>query len=133
MFEGMTKKSSFSCFMPFFMSYCPHFWCYRRICMARKTRYMFETYEQKLIVFASYFHFHELCPQIWHTRAIYNDLKTRYMFEGMTKNSSFSCFITIFVSYTPKFCVLGRFTCLRVMTKNLSFLHLWPFSLVIVP
>src|SRR4051812_38836032 len=103
MFEGMTKKSSFSCFMPFFMSYCPHFWCYRRICMARKTRYMFETYEQKLIVFASYFRFHELCSQIWQTRAIYNDLKTRYMFEGMTKNSSFSCFITVFMSYTPQF------------------------------
>src|SRR3954468_4707410 len=101
MFEAMTKNSSFSCFIVVLMSYCPHFWCYRMICMARKTRYIFKTYEQKLIVFASYYRFHELCPQIWHTRAIYNDLKTRYMFDDMTKNSSFSCFMTVFMSYTP--------------------------------
>ena len=59
---GLIKNSSFSCFMAVFMSYCPHFWGSRGIRMARKTLYMFESYDQKLVVFAFYGCFHELLP-----------------------------------------------------------------------
>ena len=59
---GLVKNSSFSCFMAVFMSYCPHFWGSRGIRMARKTLYMFESYDQKLVVFAFYGRFHELLP-----------------------------------------------------------------------
>src|SRR3954469_11098163 len=47
----MTKNSYFSCFMAIFMSHCPQFWGSRRICMPRKNHYMFEIYNQKLVVF----------------------------------------------------------------------------------
>ena len=60
----LIKNSSFSCFMAFFMSYWPHFWGSRGIRMAHKTRYMFESYDQKLVVFAFYGRFHELLPII---------------------------------------------------------------------
>src|SRR3954471_2586094 len=59
-----TKNSSFSRFMAVFMSYIPHFLGSRAICMPRKTRYMFESYDQKLIVFAFYGRFHELLPTV---------------------------------------------------------------------
>src|SRR3954468_14323044 len=72
--------------MAVFMSYCPYFLGSRAICMARKTRYMFERY---------------------------------------AKNSSFSCFMVVFMSYCYCFGFVGRFawlvgpdTCLKVMTKN---------------
>jgi len=32
--------------------------------MTRKTRYMFETYDQKLIIFTFYGCFHELLPRV---------------------------------------------------------------------
>src|SRR3954464_10911460 len=41
------KTHSFRVFMAVFMSYCPYFSGSRAICMARKTRYMFERYDQK--------------------------------------------------------------------------------------
>ena len=47
----MTKNSSFSCFMVIFMSYCPQFLGSSWICMPRKKRYMFERYDEKLVVF----------------------------------------------------------------------------------
>src|SRR3954470_4058143 len=58
--RGMTKKSPFSRFMAVFMSYFPHFLGSRAICMPRKTRYMFEISDQKLVIFALYGRFHEL-------------------------------------------------------------------------
>ena len=59
---GLIKNLSFSCFMAVFMRYCPHFWGSRGIRMARKTLHMFESYDQKLVVFAFYGRFHELLP-----------------------------------------------------------------------
>ena len=125
----MTKNSSSSCFMPVFMSYCTHFlvlkggfaWPGRPDTCLRVMRKN-PSFSSLIVVFMNY------CPQVWHSGEIYNDLKTRYMFEDITKNSSFSCFMAVFMSYSPLLCVLGSFTCLRVMTKNLSFLRLWPFS-----
>ena len=55
MFEGMTKNSSFSCFMDVFMSYCTQFGSSRAI-------YMFERYDKKFVTFAFYGRFHELSP-----------------------------------------------------------------------
>src|SRR3954465_2786957 len=60
----MTKNSSFSRFMAVFKSYCPQFWGSKAICMARQTRYMFESYDQKLIIFAFYGRFHELLATV---------------------------------------------------------------------
>src|SRR3954462_15937527 len=51
--------------MAVFMSYCPYFSGSRAICMARKTRYMFESYDQKLVVFVFYGRFHELLPIVF--------------------------------------------------------------------
>src|SRR5215216_6189204 len=46
----------------------------------------------------------------------------------MTKNSAFSCFMVIFMSYCPQFlvtvgfaCLRRTLTCLRDMTRNSSF------------
>src|SRR3954469_10608972 len=55
-----TKNSSFSRFMAIFMSYFPYFLGSRAICMPRKTQYMFEIYDQKLVSLALYGRFHEL-------------------------------------------------------------------------
>ena len=60
----MTKNSFISCFMVIFMCYCPQFLGSRRICMPRKNSYMFEIYDQKLIVFVFYGRFHELLPLV---------------------------------------------------------------------
>ena len=67
--------------MAVFMSYCPQFWGSRVIYNDPKTRYMFESYDQKRVVF------HVLWPFSWAIAhyfgalgGIYNDPKTRYMF-----------------------------------------------------
>src|SRR3954469_25161319 len=62
--RGMTKNSSFSCFMVIFISYCPQLWGCRRICMPRTNPYMFDSYAHKLVVFAFYCRFHELLPTV---------------------------------------------------------------------
>ena len=49
--RDMTRNSSFSLFLAVFMSYCPQFWGSRAIYNNLKTRYMFESYDQKLVVF----------------------------------------------------------------------------------
>src|SRR3954466_13176955 len=61
----MPKNSSFSCFMVIFMRYCPQFLGFSRICMSRKNPDMFERYDQKLVVFVFYGHFHELLPTVF--------------------------------------------------------------------
>src|SRR5215216_7559677 len=60
--RDITKNFSFSCFLAVFMSYCPHFWGSMASFMAHKAGYMFESYEQKLIVFVFSCRFHELLP-----------------------------------------------------------------------
>jgi len=46
------------------MSYCTQFWGTVAIYNDRKTQYMFDSYDQKLVVFAFYHCFHELLPSI---------------------------------------------------------------------
>src|SRR5215216_1863656 len=60
----MTKNSSFSRFTAVFMSYWTLFWHSRWIYNDPKTRYMFESYDQKLVVFAFYDRFHELLDTV---------------------------------------------------------------------
>ena len=47
----LTKKLSISHIMAVFMSYCPQFWGSRVIYNDPKTRYMFVSYDPKLVVF----------------------------------------------------------------------------------
>ena len=160
----MTKHSLFSCFLDVFMSYCLEFWGSRAIYNDYKTYYIFESYDQKLIVFALCGCFHELLPIVlgllgWFRTTVRPNTCLRFM----TKNSPFLCFMDIFMSLGfegdlqwpsdlihvwelwPKtrrfralwpcslainhsFGILGRFTrtirldtCLKVMTKKSSF------------
>src|SRR3954463_13822199 len=61
----MTRKSSFSRFMAVLMSYCPLFWGSRAIYNDLKNRYMFESYDKKLVVFVFFGLFHELFPTVF--------------------------------------------------------------------
>ena len=63
MFEDMTNNMSFSFFMAVFMSYLPQFWGAKEI-------YKFESYDQKLVIFAYYGHFHDLLPIVLGSMAI---------------------------------------------------------------
>jgi hypothetical protein len=91
---------------------------------------MFETYDQKLIVFASYACFHELLPRCLGSRVNYNDLKNRYMFEGMSKTHCFCVLWPFSWAIAHTFGVPRGFswhvrpdTCFRIITKKSSFLH----------
>src|SRR5215216_3924384 len=55
----MTKNSSFSRFTAIFMSYCTLFWCSMGIYNDPNTRYKFEKYDQKLVIFVFYARFDE--------------------------------------------------------------------------
>ena len=63
--RDLTQNLQFSRFMAVFMSYCPQFDGSRAIYNNLMTRYMFESYDQKLIVFVFYVHFHELLPTLF--------------------------------------------------------------------
>ena len=63
------------------MSYCPHFWGSRAIYNDLKTQYIFESYDQKLVVFVFYGHFHELLPKVLGSSWIFKASKNLYMFE----------------------------------------------------
>ena len=60
----MTQNSQFSGFMAVFMCYYTQFYGPRAIYNNLMTRYMFESYDQKLIVFVFYGGFHELLPTV---------------------------------------------------------------------
>src|SRR4051812_10128569 len=98
--------------------------------------YMFERYDQKVIVWHLMVGFMSYCPHFWGSRAIYNDHKARYMFEGMTKNMSFSCFMAIFMSYCQRLwgssgiCMVRktRYMFESYNQKNQHFRVFWPFS-----
>src|SRR4051812_9096006 len=79
--RDITRKSSFSRFIAVFMSYCPQLWGYRAIYNDLKTQYMFESYEQKFVVFVFMAIFMCYCPRFLGCSWIRKDCKTRYMFE----------------------------------------------------
>src|SRR3954463_2437498 len=84
----MTKKSSFSCFVDVFVTYCPQFWG----SIAINT---FETYEQNVVIFTFYGLFHELL-------SFYFGIPGRFTcFRFRTKNSSFFAFYGHFHELLP--------------------------------
>src|SRR3954465_4097219 len=90
--------------MSVFMSYCPQFWGSKAICMARKTRYMFESYDQKLIVFAFYGRFNELLPTVFGVSGRFAWLeRPDTCLRVRTKNPWFLRFMAVFMSYCPYF------------------------------
>ena len=128
----MSKNSSFSRFMAVFISYCPRFGCSRAICRAHKTRYMFENYDQKLVVFTFYGRYHELLPNVLGFKGDSQGSKDSIH----DQNSSFSCFMDVFMSYCPQFwgsmgIFLARKDTIHVWelwTKTRRFRVLWAFS-----
>src|SRR3954465_1060681 len=92
------------------MSYCTLFWCSMGIYNDPKTRYMFESYDQKLVVFAFYVPFRELL----HTcLGLHGDLcgplDTMHV-SGDDQIFVVFVLMTIFVSYCHISRVSGRFT-----------------------
>ena len=51
---------------------------FTRVCMARKTPDMFESYDPKVAPFRVFMIY---CPQFWGSSAIYNECNTRYKFK----------------------------------------------------
>jgi hypothetical protein len=64
MLQSHDQKSLFSLCMDVFVSYCPQFWGSMAIYNDHKNRYMFEIYDQKLVVFVFYGHVHELLTTV---------------------------------------------------------------------
>src|SRR3954464_14108365 len=99
----MTRKSSFSRFMAVLMSYCPLFWGSRAVYNDLKNRYMFESYDQKLVVFVfwpfSCVFSHCFCVPSGFARPV----SPVTCLIDMTKNSSFSRFMTVFMSISHSF------------------------------
>ena len=111
-----------------FMSDCQQFWGSRGIRMARKTRYRFESYDPKLVVFVFYGHFHEFLPTVL---GFHDDL---HVLELQPKTSRFFILCTFSWVIAHSFAVPERFTtirpdtCLRTWPKTCHFRVLWPFS-----
>src|SRR3954471_18359184 len=87
---------------------------------------MLERYDPKLEVFAFYGCFHEL--YFWVLGRFACLVRTLTCLRDMTRNSSFSRFMAVFMIYCPLFWGsreiyndLRPNTCLTVMTKNSSF------------
>src|SRR3954462_5468186 len=114
--------------MAVFKSYCPQFLISEVICMVLNTRYIFNSYDQNLIVFAFYGRFHELLPTVLGVSGRFAWLeRPDTCLRGMTKKWSFSCIMVVFMSYCPQFwmsmaiCLARKMQYLRVMTKKLFF------------
>jgi hypothetical protein len=135
--RGMTKNSSFLHFRAVFVSYYPQFWDSGVIYKAHYTQHIFQRPDQKLVVFCilgpfSWAIAHSFGFPEWLTRSM--TLST--CLRGMTKNSSFLHFRAIFVSYCPLFWgsveIYQKYDSLYILErndkKNLSFLHVRPFS-----
>src|SRR3954463_5481956 len=88
--------------MAIFMSYCPQFEVSRAFYSNLKTRYMFEIYDQKPVVFVFFGQFHDLLPAIFGIQAECL-IRTLTCLRDMTRKSSFSRFMAIFMSYLPQF------------------------------
>ena len=73
--------------------------------MAHKTRYMFESYDQKLVVLVFVAFLHELLPTVLGSWGICMARKTRYMFESYDQKIVVLVFMAIFHELWPM--VLG--------------------------
>src|SRR3954466_803738 len=123
--------------MAIFMSYCPQFEVSRAFYSNLKTRYMFESYDQKLVVFVFYDHFHELLPTVLRVPGRFACLiRTDTCLRDMTRKSSFSRFMAILMSYFPQFYgsmeiynnLETRYMFESYDKKTRSFPVLWSFS-----
>src|SRR3954468_6228978 len=86
------------------MSYCPQFWGTAAIYNDRKTQYIFDSYDQKLVVITFYLFLMSYCPQFWGSGEIWMARKTRYMFERYDKKTPcFLHFKAVFMSYFLQF------------------------------
>ena len=89
--------------MSFLISYCPLFWGSRAVYNDLKTRYMFESYDQKLVVFLFFGHFHELFPHsFWVPSGFARPVRPVTCLRDMTNSLSFPCFMAVFMSYCPQ-------------------------------
>ena len=125
MFDNFNQKIVDSHIMAIFMSYCPQFWGSRVIYNDPKTRYMSESYDQKLVVF------HVLWPFSWAIAHFFGALggftailRPDTCLTVMTKNSSFSCFMFIFTNYCPHF--LGSWRIYLPQKNPYMFSEIWP-------
>src|SRR3954465_15661975 len=64
---------------------------------------MFERYDQKVVVFAFYGRFMRYCPQFWVLGRFSLLLRLDTCLGVRTKNSSFSRFVAVSMSYFPHF------------------------------
>ena len=128
----MTKNSYFSCFLAIFMSHCPQFWGSRRICMPRKNRYMFEIYDQKLVIFVFMVIFMSYFLEFLCSKRICMVCRTRYMFgrydQKLVVLTFYGRLWAFSLAIAHSFGVPGGFACLvrtltylRDMTRNSSF------------
>jgi hypothetical protein len=122
--------------MAVFVSYCPLFWGYGggftwpmtlSTCLKGMTKNLLFLHFRA--VFMSY------CPQFWVFGVIFKAHDTWYLFDRHDQKLIVFAFMAVFVSYFPLFWGSGEFiwpvtlsTCLRGMTKNLSFCIFGPFS-----
>src|SRR3954464_14091760 len=124
--RDMTRNSPFSRFMAVFMSYCPQFWGYRAIYNDFKTRYMFESYAEKLVFFVFMAIFMSYCPRFLVPIGFARHVRPVTFLRDMTRNLPFSRFMAVFMSYCPQFrgsrAITVTFrpdTCWKDMTRNL--------------
>jgi hypothetical protein len=107
MFEIYDQKLVVFMFMVIFMSYYLEFLCSKRICMVCQTRYMFGRYDQKLVVFMFYGRVWVFSWAIAHSFGVPGGfaclVRTLTCLRDMTRNSSFLCFMVVFMSYCPRF------------------------------
>ena len=106
--------------MAVFMSYCPQFYGSRAIYSNLKKRYMFESYDQKLVVFVFYGHFHELLPTVFGFQLdLHASEEPLHVWEIWPENRSFRVFMAVFISHCPQF--LGY----RVIYNDLKTLYMF--------
>jgi hypothetical protein len=123
------------CFTAVSMSHCHSFgvlrWFTRPMILSTCLRGMMKnsSFSCFRVFFVSY------CPLFWGSVEIYKKYDSLYILERNDKKKLiFFVFMAVFVNYCPLFWVPGWFTrpmtlsiFLNSMTKNSSFLRLWPF------
>ena len=97
-----TKTSSFLCFMDVFMSYCPQYLGSGVIYNDRNTQKCLRAWQRS-------HRFHVLCPFSWAIDNIFVvtggfawPVRSDTCFRLMSKNSSFSHLIVVFMNYCPQ-------------------------------
>ena len=122
----LTKNSSISRIMAVFMTNCPQFWGSRGIYNDHKTRYMFERYDQKPILFALLWLFSwDIADHFGVSGRFTTTVRLDIHLRDLIKTHPFRALWPFSWAIAHGFGVLERFstivrpdTCLRDMTKN---------------